>query len=276
MRATWAAAKLASMPPRPAPAPAPGGCLVISLRPVGAHAGMRRAAAAHGARVLALSPWKLVARDRAGARPALAAALGAPLAIFTSPAAVRAAAAIAPLEARRGQQRLGVGATTAAALCRAGVAGPLYPQRMDSEGLLAMPALGRVDGLDIGLVTAPEGRTFLTTTLQQRGARVLRADVYDRVPVPPSPRAVAALRALPASTPLALALSSGLALETLLGTLPADVLGRLRHARVLAASGRLAELARGHGFDDVVQAADARPASLLAALDGAGRDAQAG
>jgi len=70
---------------------------------------------------------------------------------------------------------------------------------------------------------------------------------------------------MPDSTPLFLALSSGLALEVLLDSLPADVLARLRGARVLAASARLADLARGHGFDDVVQADDARPASLLAA-----------
>jgi uroporphyrinogen-III synthase len=264
------------MVPGSAPASAIGGSLVISLRPVGAHAGTRRAAAAHGARVLALSPWKLVARDGSAARPALTAALDAPLAIFTSPAAVRAAAAIAPLAARQGQQRLAVGATTAAALRRAGVAEPLYPLRMDSEGLLAMPVLGEVRGLDIGLVTAPEGRSLLTASLQQRGARVLRADVYDRVAVPPSPRALAALRTLPASTPLLLALSSGLALESLIDALPPDVLARLRRARVLAASARLAELAREHGFNDVVQAADARPASLLAVAAGPGATGEPG
>ena len=158
-----------------------------------------------------------------------------------------------------------MGATTAAALRRAGVAGPLYPQRMDSEGLLALPELERVSGLDIGLVTAPEGRSHLTLSLQRRGARVLRADVYDRVPVPPSPRALARLRGLPARAPLLLALSSGLALESLLRVLPADIVARLRRARVLAASARLAALARRHGFGDVVEAADARPASLLAA-----------
>lgn len=136
---------------------------------------------------------------------------------------------------------------------------------MDSEGLLEMPQLQSVQGLDIGLVTAPEGRSFLTVSLQQRGARVLRADVYDRMPVAPSPRAVAALRSLPASTRLLLALSSGLALETLLDSLPVDAIDRLRQARVLAASGRLADLARTRGFGDVVQAADARPASLMAA-----------
>lgn len=253
------------MVPAPESASALRGCYVISLRPVDGHAGTRRAAAAHGARTLALSPWRLVPRSDDDARPALRAALHAPLAIFTSPAAVRAAAALEALAPGRGQQRLAVGATTAAALRRAGVAGPLYPRRMDSEGLLALPELKQVAGLDIGLVTAPEGRSHLTRTLQQRGARVLRADVYDRVPVPPSPAALARLRTLPDSAPLLLALSSGLALESLLAILPADIATRLRQARVLAASARLADLARDHGFKDVVQAADARPASLLAA-----------
>ena len=230
---------------------------------------MRRAAAAHGARTLALSPWRLVPRG-ADALAGLDNALRAPKAIFTSPAAVHAAADLASLAPEAGQQRLAVGATTAAALRRAGVASAAYPQRMDSEGLLGLPALADVTGLDIGLVTAPEGRSFLTESLQARGARVLRADVYDRVPVTPSAQALARLRALPSATPLVLALSSGLALEMLVASLPADVLRRLHTARVTAASARLVELARSHGFNEVVQGADARPASLLAAAADAG------
>ena len=61
--------------------------------------------------------------------------------------------------------------------------------------VLALPELEQVAGLDVGLVTAPEGRSHLARSLQRRGARVLRADVYDRVPVPPSPQALARLRA---------------------------------------------------------------------------------
>ncbi|MEG3193171.1 uroporphyrinogen-III synthase, partial [Lysobacter sp. D1-1-M9] len=36
---------------------------VISLRPRGQHDGLRRAAARHGAGLIALSPWRLQARD---------------------------------------------------------------------------------------------------------------------------------------------------------------------------------------------------------------------
>jgi len=98
---------------------------------------------------------------------------------------------------------------------------------------------------------------------RRRGARILRADVYERVPVPPSSRAVAQLQAL--SVPAVLALSSGEALQRILETLPATALAALRRARIVAASERLAGFARECGFDDVVTARGPRPADLLAA-----------
>lgn len=262
MRHARAATKLAGMkhgtPARKQPA-----CYVISLRPVGGHDAMRRAAAAHGMRVLALSPWRIEARDDDATRDALSAALGADVVLFTSPAAARAAAALQPLRDRPGQPWVAVGAGTAAALRRAGVRGVAAPSRMDSEGLLALPALQRLDGRSVGMVTAPGGRGLIAPALAARGARVLRAEVYARVPVPPSPAALARLRAL--DRPACLALSSGEALQRMLQTLPGDLLDRLRQARVLAASQRLADLAREAGFVDVRVATDARPASLLAA-----------
>ena len=59
----------------------------------------------------------------------------------------------------------------------------MSPTRMDSEGLLAMPALRDIGGRRVGLVTAPGGRNRLAPALQSRGAEVRRADVYDRTPV---------------------------------------------------------------------------------------------
>src|SRR5690606_20701935 len=239
---------------------------VISLRPVGGHAPMRRAAAAHGARVLALSPWRIEMRDDAATRAALAAALEADVVLFTSPAAARAAAALQRLRPRPGQAWLAVGAGTAAALRRAGVGQVVAPTRMDSEGLLSLPALAQVRGRSVGMVTAPGGRGLIGPTLAARGARLLRAEVYARVPVALSPQALARFRVLPG--PLCLALSSGEALQRILEALPDDLLPRLRGARVLAASERLAQLARAAGFGKVCVAADARPASLLAASSG--------
>jgi uroporphyrinogen-III synthase len=58
-------------------------------------------------------------------------------------------------------------------------------------------------------------------------------------------------------------LSSGEALLHLFGTLPGDAVAALREARVVAASPRLAELAREQGFATIVVADSARPAALL-------------
>lgn len=237
---------------------------MLSLRPVGGHAALRRAVAREGGRLLALSPWKLVANENTRARASLAQALAAQRVVFTSPMAVRAAAALQPLRAKRGQAWFAVGSGTAATLRRAGIDTVASPARMDSEGLLALPGLRELHGTTIGLVTAPGGRGRIEAALYRRGAQVLRADVYARVPVPPSPRAIAALRALRGRPWLALS-SSG-ALSRLFLVLPDDARRALQRARVAAASARLAAVARQAGFEDIAVAASARPADLVAAM----------
>lgn len=239
------------------------GCYVISLRPAGAHAGMRRAAAAHGARLLAMSPWRLVQRDDVQTREHLHRALGGDRVLFTSPEAVRAAAALQPLRMRPDQRWLTIGASTAAALRRVGVTTAITPTRMNSEGLLALPELQQIQCLNIGIVTAADGRDLLLTTLQRRGARIFRADVYAREPIALSPRTFRQLQAI--NAPMWLALSSGEALQRVLATLPEGARIHLRQARVVAASMRLARLAQALGFADVVQAGSARPRDLIAA-----------
>jgi len=236
---------------------------VISLRPRGEHAALRRAAARCGAGVIALSPWRLAARDDAATRRALDAALAASAVVFTSPAAVRAARALHAFVPRTGQAWCAVGAGTVAALRRAGVPAVHTPARMDSEGLLALPALQDIDGAIVGLVTAPGGRGEIAPALQARGADVRRADVYAREPVPLPARALQQLRETTA--PLVLALSSGDALRLAMDALPAELAAKLRRAHVVAASERLRTLAQQLGFADVAVAAGPRPAQLLAA-----------
>lgn len=235
---------------------------VLSLRPRGQHAGLRAAAARSGARLRAVSPIAIAALDTADARQSLAAALGADIVLFTSPNAVRAAAALAPLHARRGQPWLAVGAGTRRALARCGIAA-VAPARMDSEGLLGLPQLADVRGKRIGLVTAPGGRGVLAPTLAARGATVRRADVYMRRSVALSPAQRAALDDA-ARDPgrVLLALSSGEALDALLAQVPAR---GLRDIAVVAASARLGDAARAAGFTRIAVATDARPAALLRA-----------
>jgi len=243
------------------PAPRPPDWYLVSLRARGEHQALRRAAARHGGGLLALPPWRLQSRHDLDSRQALDRALQAPVLVFTSPAAVRAAAALHPLSPRTGQQWLAVGAGTAAALRRTGVAAVQSPGRMDSEGLLALPALA--GAVRVGLVTAPGGRDLLAGTLAARGTALERADVYERVPLPLPATAVARLQALDA--PACLALSSEQALQLVLAQLPASATGVLRDAAVAAASERLAGVARTLGWKRIVVAASPRPAALAAA-----------
>jgi len=257
----------------------PPGWYVISLRPQGQHGALRRAAACHGARLVALSPWRIEPVDDAAAREALAAAAGASRVLFTSPAAVRAAARLQPLRRVRGQHWIAVGRGTAAALRKAGVDDVECPARMDSEGVLALPSLalpslavpslavpylGVPEGVDVGLVTAPAGRGLLASTLEGRGARVLRADVYRRVPVALPARTLARLRSLDA--PACLALTSEAALARVLTEVLADLAALLRSVPAVAASERLRQRALELGMQRVERAQGPLPAQLLAAM----------
>ena len=235
---------------------------VLSLRPRGQHAGLRAAATRVGARLLAVSPIAIAHLADAQARRDLRAALATDIVLFTSANAVRAAAALQPLRARRGQSWLAVGAGTRRALARAGI-DAVAPSRMDSEGLLGLPQLERVQGRRIGLVTAPGGRGVLAPALAERGATLLRTNVYARTAATLTTRQRDALAAaLQRPGHVLLALSSGEALAALLAQAPVPA---LRRVAVAAASPRLADIARAAGFRRIAVADDARPGSLLRA-----------
>ena len=123
-----------------------------------------------------------------------------------------------------------------------------------------MAALQDIAGMRVGLVTAPGGRDRLEPALRARGAHVLRADVYTRE----AQRADAARLRGPACRAWprwAIALSSGEALRTLVDSAPADLASKLRGARVLAGSERLADgRARTRLPRHLRLAAGARPA----------------
>jgi uroporphyrinogen-III synthase len=238
------------------------GWYVISTRPLHQHGGVRRAAARLGARVFAVSTLSLRPLV-AGA--ALREALRCELVIATSPAAVRLAHAQQPLATRRGQRWFALGAGSASAMKRCGVSEVTTPAHgSDSEALLALPALRGVRGRSIGLLTAPGGRGLLHKRLRARGARLVVAPVYQRDERPVPASRLRALATLGART--ALLLTSAEAFEPLWRELPEPARARLRGRPCVVASERLAAYARALGFDLVLRADDAQPASLLAAL----------
>ena len=238
---------------------------MLSLRPRGQHGGLRTAATRHRARLLALSPFAIVPLDDPAHRQTLGQALAADIVVWTSPNAVRAAAAMRRLQALRGQGWLAVGSGTCRALRRAGIDAQA-PARMDSEGLLAMADLQDIDGCSIGLVTAPGGRGLLAPSLTERGARVIRANVYERQTLTFTPRAMEALeRALSVPERVLLVLSSQDALQRLLTASAPGRRVRLTRIAVVAASQRLADLARESGFHRITVASNATPGALLRA-----------
>lgn len=242
-------------------APALAGWYVISLRPSGSHAPVRRAAAARGAGVVSVSTLALRPLP---ARPALAAALACPVVVVTSPAAVRFASQQLALAAAPGQRWLALGAGTAAALERAGVVGAEFPGAgTDSEALLALPVL-KAPPPAVGLLTAPGGRGLIPETLAQRGAAIHRANVYQRVAMHPGAARLRRLRKLPART--ALLVSSSEAFEGLWK--PLDEAGRqaLRARPAVVSSPRLAAQLAALGFQALVLASGAAPDTMLDAL----------
>lgn len=72
-----------------------------------------------------------------------------------------------------------IGSATAAFLAGHGIVAA-SPQRMDSEGLLAMPALQDITGLHCLIFRGTSGRETLAQTLRQRGAIVDYCELYSR------------------------------------------------------------------------------------------------
>ncbi len=246
---------------------------LISLRPQGQHDALRCAAARQGARTVALSPWRLVLRGDDATREQLQQAAVCDRLLFTSPAAAQAAARLLPLSTLAPGSVVAVGEGTARILRRHGARQVQAPARMDSEGLLALPAMQDLQGLRVALVTAPGGRGMIAPQVMARGAQLLRVDVYDRVPLQLGSATLDRLQALHGST--VLAVSSGEALRSVLPQLPAELLARWQQAPVVAASARLADLARELGFTSCHVAAGPLPAQLVASAAAAIHTARA-
>ncbi|HDS1650303.1 uroporphyrinogen-III synthase [Stenotrophomonas maltophilia] len=240
------------------------GWTLISLRPQGQHAALRRAVAGLGGQLVALSPWRLQRLQGPAVVRQLQRALNCDRVVFTSPAAVTAAAALLPLRPAQHSPWLTVGEGTTRALQAHGISEVHAPQRMDSEGLLALPVLAAVKGLRIGLVTAPGGRGLIAARLQAAGASIERADVYRRQPLRLSPRALARLGQC--SAPWLMAVSSGEALQRVWEQLSPQWQQRLQaHATALVASERLGAQAQALGLRVVRSAGPTTPQLIAAA-----------
>lgn len=198
--------------------------------------------------------------DPAAARAVLTAALACNVAIFTSPSAVRFARRLARLHGPATVLAPGTG--TLRALQRAGIAHAVTPRREDSEGLLALPALRHVRGQCVAIVGAAGGRGLLDRELARRGARVLHAHVYRRLPARLDRRHADALQR-ESRKPLYVLLSSSAALANILMALPDPARAVVLAGTAIASSDRLAKAARDAGFARVLRASSAHAGDML-------------
>lgn len=240
------------------------GIRVAITRPAGTGAAWARRVRELGGIPLLLPGASLrAASDPVAARKALRAALACDIAIFTSPAAVRFARRLGAPRTRG--HVLVPGAGTLRAVQRAGIVHAEAPAREDSEGILALPPLQQVGGLRVGLIGAAGGRGLLDRELAARGAMVVRANVYRRLPARLDRRHAAALQRNP-RRPLYVLLSSAEALANILVALPESASRTLRAGNAVVSSARLATAARKAGFARVLRAASARGDAMLAAV----------
>jgi uroporphyrinogen-III synthase len=107
----------------------------------------------------------------------------ADIAIFTSVNAVEKAIPHIQLTWQKWPTHLrivAIGAATTQALSKHGLSIQDCPSQFNSEGLLGLPCLHEVQNKTVVIFKGLGGRDLLTTTLQQRGATIIEAIVYQR------------------------------------------------------------------------------------------------
>ncbi len=248
---------------------------VLVTRPAQQAVALRRLLEAEGAQVHAFPALEIRA---AGEPAALAAQVGDPdryaLVVFTSANAVRFGAAL--LAGRRDLNVAAIGPATARALAAAGLSAAITPtERVDSEGLLALPELAQVADRHVLLIKGVGGRDLLARELERRGARVTIAEVYRRAPASPNAADVEALAAWLAEPHAAVISASSEETATILESLLPPSLRAALAARLwLVPSERVAAALRERGIASrclvAASADDTALVEALAAARGAG------
>ncbi|MCB1789985.1 MAG: uroporphyrinogen-III synthase [Gammaproteobacteria bacterium] len=203
--------------------------------------------------------------DKHATRRQLDTARHADLLIFVSANAVQYAFPLLPDQLPFDIDVAAVGNATARALADVGLDPTLVPQRMDSEGLLALPALRAVQGKRAIVLRGNGGRELLAETLRERGAEVMQVEVYRRS-LPDRPAAVANLISHWLRLVQVVTASSNAILDNLFTLLGDDGAELLRDTPLVVVSQRMAEHATTRGCRHVHVASAATDAEVLAAL----------
>lgn len=241
-----------------------GGLNVLVTRPSGqAETFAELVSKAHGRPVGFPALEILGPADKQAACAQLAQLESVDMLIFVSANAVRYAFPLMPDTIPLDLQISAVGTATARTLREAGLNPTLIPQRMDSEGLLALPRMQAIAGQHILIVRGDGGRETLRQTLEARGARVDYVEVYRR--------------RLPRRNPANLiqnwdrlvdvvTVTSVQILDNLFTLLGDEGAERLRQTPLVAASPRIAGHARECGCSRIEVADSALDRDMLKAL----------
>jgi uroporphyrinogen-III synthase len=155
----------------------PSAWTCVSLKPEGHHRALMQACKAFGARFIACSSLRL---EKRAADADIASAMQSDIVIATSPTAVKFALQSA-FALKKGARGFGIGPGTGKALKKMGLGTVHYASdASDSDTLLAHPELQMLEGVSVGLLTAPGGRGLIAPSLLARNAKLHVAEVYQR------------------------------------------------------------------------------------------------
>jgi uroporphyrinogen-III synthase len=230
---------------------------IVSLRPQGLHSSIRQLAKYRKAHFCALSVTKLVAIPNCHE---LAAALTADIRIMSSPTAV----SFAQQQADLSGHWLAIGQNTAKRLFSAGANSVLVPEPQTADGLLALEVMQKVSGLRLGLITAPNGRGILEKTLQERGALLNVAHVYQRLPISLNRKQLSYIDAFSPQT--AIFVTSSSAFAALWQQLNANRQAIMKSLLYVASSARLVEYLQFLGIRSVLQSSSTLPHDQIRTL----------
>jgi uroporphyrinogen-III synthase len=187
--------------------------------------------------------------------------------LFTSANAVRFGVSF--LDQKRDLTLAALGPATSRALNQAGYRVAVQPgESFDSEGLLSHPRLDHVAGHRILIIKGTHGRDLLQLELTRRGATVVCAEVYERVPATLSAAALEAVLERFAAGALQVITATSLAIgAALLEIAPLELRGEFERAHWLVPGERVAAGLRELGLKaPLLQADSAEDQDLAAAL----------
>jgi uroporphyrinogen-III synthase len=221
--------------------------------------------AAHGRPVRFPTIEILGPADKGAARAELRGAGGADVLIFVSANAVQYAFPLLPEQLPLDVDIAAVGTATARALSDSGLDPTLVPERMDSEGLLALPGLQTVGGKSIFILRGDGGRELLPDTLRKRGAEVHVVEVYRRVLPERQAAAANLVRGWEQLVHVVVATSNAI-VDNLYTMLGGEGARRLQTTPIVVVSQRMAKYVIERGCEHVHVANSATDADLLATL----------